>query len=118
MPNPMYMLFFAIACSAVGQILMKIGMTHLGGIAELNLQLLIKMLFHPWVFSGIACYGVGFIAYLFALSKLEQSFAYPMFALGYVLVAIVNWTLMGEPFSWTRLAGVVVIIFGVWLLGR
>jgi multidrug transporter EmrE-like cation transporter len=116
--NPMYMLFFAIFCSVTGQILMKIGMNQVGGISQLDLQLLIHMLFNPYVFSGIAAYGVGFIAYLFALSKLEQSFAYPMFALGYVLVAIVNWTFLGEAFSWTRFAGVVVIIAGVWLLGR
>ena len=118
MLNPMYMLFLAIFCSAAGQILMKVGMNQVGGISEFDLQRMIHMFLNPFVFSGIAAYGVGFIFYLFALSKLEQSFAYPMFALGYVLVAVVNWTFMGEPFSWTRFAGVVVIIAGVWLLGR
>lgn len=118
MINPMFMLFFAIFCSVVGQILMKLGMNQVGGLDQFSLPLLMNMLFNPLVFSGIASYGVGFIAYLFALSKLEQSFAYPMFALGYVLVAIVNWTFLGEPFSWTRFAGVAIIIVGVSLLGR
>jgi multidrug transporter EmrE-like cation transporter len=116
--NPMLMLFLAILCSVAGQVLMKIGMNQVGGIQQISLQTLINMLFNPLVFSGIASYGVGFIFYLFALSKLEQSFAYPMFALGYVLVAIINWTFLHEPFSATRLAGVIVIIAGVWLLGR
>ncbi len=118
MLNPMFMLFFAILCSVVGQILMKVGMGQVGGISQVGMDSLIRMLFNPLVFSGIASYGVGFIAYLFALAKLDQSFAYPMFSLGYVLVAIVNWTVMHEPFSLTRFAGVVVIIFGVWLLAR
>jgi multidrug transporter EmrE-like cation transporter len=118
MINPMYMLFFAIFCSVAGQILMKVGMDQMGGIDQFSLPLLIQMLFNPFVFSGIASYGVGFIAYLFALSKLDQSFAYPMFALGYVLVAVFNWVFLHEAFSVTRLAGVLVIVFGVWLLGR
>jgi len=118
MMSPMLMLFLAIFCSVAGQILMKLGMNQVGGISQFDPQLLIHMMLNPFVFSGIASYGVGFIFYLFALSKLEQSFAYPMFALGYVLVAVINWTFLGEPFSWTRFAGVVVIIAGVWLLGR
>ena len=118
MIDPMAMLFFAIFCSVAGQILMKVGMGQVGGIDTFNLTRLTNMLLNPFVFTGIGSYGVGFIAYLFALSKLEQSFAYPMFSLGYVLVAVFNWVFLHEPFSMTRLAGVVVIVFGVWLLGR
>lgn len=118
MINPMFMLFFAIFCSVTGQILMKIGMNQVGGIHQFSLPILMRMLFNPFVFSGIASYGVGFIAYLFALSKLDQSFAYPMFALGYVLVAVFNWTFLHEPFSMGRFAGVIIIVFGVWLLGK
>lgn len=118
MSNPMFMLFFAILCSVIGQILMKIGMNQVGGISGISINSLMHMLFNPLVFCGIGSYGVGFLAYLFALAKLDQSFAYPMFSLGYVLVAVFNWTVMHEPFSVTRLAGVLVIIFGVWLLAR
>jgi multidrug transporter EmrE-like cation transporter len=118
MINPMYMLFFAIFCSVTGQILMKIGMNQVGGIDQFSLPLLTNMLLNPFVFTGIGSYGVGFIAYLFALSKLEQSFAYPMFSLGYVLVAVFNWVFLHEAFSATRLAGVLIIVLGVYLLGR
>ena len=41
-----------------------------------------------------------------------------MFSMGYVLVAVFNWTVMREPFTMTRLAGVLVILAGVWLLNR
>jgi len=118
MLNPTVMLIAAIICSVAGQILMKIGMNQVGGIDRFQISLLINMFMNPYVFSGIASYGVGFIFYLFALSKLEQSFAYPMFSLGYVFVAIFNWVFLSEPFSMTRLAGVVIIVIGVALLGR
>jgi len=118
MLNPTVMLFIAIFCSVIGQILMKVGMNQVGGIDQFDIRLMINMFMNPFVFAGIASYGIGFIFYLFALSKLEQSFAYPMFSLGYVLVAIFNWVFLHEAFSVTRLAGVVIIIVGVALLGR
>jgi len=116
--NPKFLLFFAIFAAVAGQLLMKTGLNQLGAVSNINLSVFLRMIFNPFVFCGIASYGVGFIFYLFALSKLEQSFAYPMFALGYVLVAIFNWIVMHEPFSFTRLAGVLVIVLGVWLVGR
>lgn len=118
MPSPMFMLFFAILCSVVGQVLLKFGMNQLGGMDAISLSVVFKMVFNPLVFSGMVCYGIGFIAYFFSLSKLDQSFAYPMFSMGYVLVAVFNWTVMREPFTMTRLAGVLVILAGVWLLNR
>jgi len=117
MPSPMVMLFFAILCSVVGQVLLKFGMNQLGGMDAISLSVVFKMVFNPLVFSGMVCYGIGFIAYFFSLSKLDQSFAYPMFSMGYVLVAVFNWTVMREPFTMTR-AGVLVILAGVWLLNR
>ncbi len=116
--NPMTMLFVAIFLAAAGQLLMKVGMNQLGSLESMNLPVMFRMFLNPFVFSGIASYGIGFIAYLFALSKLPQSFAYPMFSLGYVFVAAFNWVVMREAFSITRLIGVLVILLGVWLVSR
>jgi len=114
--NPKVMLFLAIFAATTGQVLMKLGMTQLGALNDIDLSVLVRMIFHPFVFAGIVSYGLGFIAYLLALSKLPQSFAYPMFALGYILVAIFNWTVMRESFIATNLVGVICILVGVWLL--
>jgi len=112
------MLFLAIFSAIAGQLLMKVGMTQVGAITSVSLASFFHMIFNPLVFIGIASYGIGFIFYLFALSKLDQSFAYPMFALGYVIVPVFNWVVMHEPFSVTRLIGVFVILGGVWLISR
>jgi len=116
--NPTVMLFLAIFSAVAGQILMKVGMTQVGAISSFNISSFFHMIFNPFVFVGIASYGIGFIFYLFALSKLDQSFAYPMFALGYVIVPVFNWVVMHEPFSITRLVGVLVVLLGVWLVSR
>jgi multidrug transporter EmrE-like cation transporter len=116
--DPRIMLFFAIFAAVVGQLLMKTGLNQLGPLDLINLTVFFRMVFNPFVFGGIASYGIGFIAYLFALTKLDQSFAYPMFALGYVLVPLYNWVVMHEPFSVARLIGIFVVIFGVILISR
>ena len=116
--NPMIMLFLAVFSAVAGQLLMKVGMNQVGAITSVSAGAFLHMILNPFVFVGIGAYGIGFIFYLFALSKLPQSFSYPMFALGYVIVAIFNWTLMGEQFKATGLAGVLLIILGVWLVSR
>lgn len=112
------LLFFAIFAAVTGQLLMKTGLNQLGALTDINVAVFFRMVFNPYVFGGIVSYGVGFIAYLFALSRLDQSFAYPMFALGYVLVPLYNWLVMHEPFSVVRLAGIVLVLVGVSLISR
>ena len=116
--NPKVLLFFAIFAAVAGQLLMKTGLNQIGELNEINVAVFFHMIFNPYVFGGIASYGIGFIAYLFALSKLEQSFAYPMFALGYVLVAVYNWLVMHAPFSVARLVGILLVLVGVSLISR
>jgi multidrug transporter EmrE-like cation transporter len=116
--NPTTMLFLAIFSAVAGQLLMKVGMNQVGAINSVSVSAFLHMIFNPFVFVGIGSYGIGFIFYLFSLSKLPQSFAYPMFALGYVVVPVFNWLVWHEAFPITRLAGVVIILLGVWLVSR
>jgi len=116
--NPNVMLFLAIFSAVAGQLLMKMGMNQVGVLSGFGISALIHMMLNPFVFVGIGSYGVGFIFYLFALSKLPQSLAYPMFALGYVVVPVFNWLVWHEAFPVTRLAGVLIILLGVWLVSR
>jgi len=116
--DPKIMLFFAIFAAVVGQLLMKTGLNQVGALDKINVAAFFRMISNPFVFGGIASYGIGFIAYLFALTKLDQSFAYPMFALGYVLVPVFNWVVMHEPFSLTRLIGIFIVLAGVTLISR
>lgn len=116
--DPKILLFFAIFAAVTGQLLMKTGLNQLGALTDINVAVFFRMVFNPYVFGGIISYGIGFIAYLFALSRLDQSFAYPMFALGYVLVPLYNWIVMHEPFSVARLAGILLVLVGVSLISR
>ena len=72
----------------------------------------------PWVQGWIACEIVTFAIWMVVLSDLSLSAAFPMTALGYVLVIGMGWTVFGEPVTLAELAGGAAILAGVWLLGE
>jgi multidrug transporter EmrE-like cation transporter len=67
---------------------------------------------------GLALYGLSVVNWVVVLSRLNLGVAYPLMSLGYVLTYIVGIRWFGEPVSWVRLAGILVIITGVVLISR
>ena len=72
----------------------------------------------PRILTGIACYAVGLVVWILALSKTPVSVAYPMVSLGFALNAALAWWLLGEAVTPMRMAGIGVIIVGVYLVAR
>jgi drug/metabolite transporter (DMT)-like permease len=58
------------------------------------------------------------VVWLWALSRVDITFAYPFLAFGYVLVSLMAWTWLGEHLSQTRILGMVIIIGGIFILSR
>ena len=56
--------------------------------------------------------------WILALARVEVSVAYPMLSVGYVVNAVAAWWLFGENLSGARIAGIGVILVGVWLVAR
>ena len=74
---------------------------------------IIKGIFTPYVFMGFVCYGLSSLVYLWVLSKLSLSFAYPFVALSFVIVIVLSWWLLGEDLPPLRVVGVGLIMVGV-----
>lgn len=70
-----------------------------------------------WVQAWIGCEALTFAAWMVILSDLTLSAAFPMTALGYVLVIGLGWTVLGEPVTLAEVVGGGAILAGVWLLG-
>lgn len=118
MVNPLALVLAAVALGAVGQFLMKSGMNRVGAIDSVSLGMFTRMFSNPMVILGFATYGVSSICYLAALSRLDLSVAYPMVGLGYILVMLISWLFLHEPVSPVRWLGALLIVGGVWLVGR
>jgi multidrug transporter EmrE-like cation transporter len=112
-------LLISILLAVGGQLLMKKGMMLFGTFPVNQLLLkLIPMFLNPWVFSGLVCFGLSAVFWLVVLSRMELSLVYPMVSVAYVLVALASWLFFKENLSLVRWLGILVIIFGVYLISR
>jgi multidrug transporter EmrE-like cation transporter len=99
-----------VLLNAAAQLLLKAGTNA----APLGLRLALE----PHILAGLACYVVSVVVWVIALSKVPVSIAYPMLSIGYVVNAIAAYYLLGESVTPMRLAGIGVIILGVFLVAR
>ena len=72
----------------------------------------------PRILAGVGCYAVSLIVWILALSRTPVSIAYPMVSLGFALNAVLAWWLLGEAVTPMRMAGIGIIIVGVFLVAR
>ncbi|MGD8718786.1 MAG: EamA family transporter [Candidatus Zixiibacteriota bacterium] len=109
------LILLSVALGVTGQIFLKYGVGTDGAITGIN-----KALFHtllkPFVLLGLFSYGLSSISWLVVLSRTELSYAYPMVALGYVLVFFLSWWFFGDKVTWTRVVGLLLICSGVVLV--
>jgi len=110
-----------VLLNAVAQLLLKAGSRAIAGV-ELNLgnawTLFERVAINPPIIGGLACYAISVVVWILALARVDVSVAYPMLSIGYVVNAIAAWMLFGENLSAARIAGIGVIICGVWLVAR
>ena len=99
-----------VLLNAGAQLLLKAGTNA----APLGLRLAIE----PHILAGLACYVVSVVVWVVGLSKVPVSIAYPMLSIGYVVNAIAAYYLLNEQVTPLRLAGIGVIIVGVFIVAR
>ncbi len=114
-------ILLGVLLNAVAQLALKQGMRQIGEFefALANaLPIGWQVGTNPYVAFGLACYVFSVGIWILVLSRVEVSLAYPMLSVGYVVNALAAWWLFGENLTPTRIAGIAVICFGVWLLSR
>src|SRR5262247_3309409 len=99
-----------VLLNAAAQLLLKAGTNAM----PLGLRLAIE----PHILGGLACYAVSVVVWVVALSRVPVSIAYPMLSIGYVVNAIAAWALLGETVSPMRMAGIGIIVVGVFIVAR
>ena len=110
------MVFF----SSMGNVLLSKGMKQVGEIAEYTPQAL-SLAFSKAFSAGAIWLGIGslilfFISHLLLLSWADFSFVQPLSSIGYALVAVLSYFILGENISPARWIGVLFICAGVALV--
>ncbi|CAH0120534.1 MULTISPECIES: EamA family transporter [unclassified Paenibacillus] len=103
-----------ILCLVAGQVVWKMGLDSQGG---LHLNNIAAVLFSPLILLGIVLYGLATVLWLFVLSRLPLSAAYPLQSLAYVIGLVAAWQLFGEAVPPNRWLGAGVIVLGVMIVG-
>lgn len=110
-----------VLLNAIAQLALKQGMREIGHF-DFTPPTLLSMSWrvgtNGYVLFGLVCYVVSVAVWLLALSRVEVSFAYPMLSVGYIVTAVAAFYLFGEALTPVRIAGIAVIIFGVFLISR
>ena len=113
--KPVVLLLMSVASASAGQVFFKKGVLATGEIILRGSVIgeLIKLIFHPLVFSGLILYSISTILWLMALSKTTLSFAYPFTALTFALVMLSARIVFQEPIPMWRYVGILLICLGI-----
>lgn len=113
-----FLLFIAVLLSSFGQIFLKTGALKLGSVAPgLFLNHLAKMILVPEIALGLLFYGLGAIAYILVLTRVNLSVAGPAASMIYVVTLWSGYFFFGEPITFWKTIGVAFVVCGVTIIG-
>jgi len=118
-----YLILIAVVvASALAHILLKVGMNQVGevGLDQLKApaRLVASLFATPSIVAAVPIYALSFVGWVFVLSRLRLSLAYPALALTYVVIPLVAWAILSEPVSRTHWAGIFLVALGLVLIVR
>ena len=108
----------SVLLNALAQILLKAGMKNFSNIDLKNnvIQTVMSIAINPYIICGFISYGISILLWLWVLSKVDVSYAYPFQALGYIVVTILAWLLFQENINLTRIIALIFITMGLIIL--
>jgi drug/metabolite transporter (DMT)-like permease len=115
------LLFLMVLFSSLGNVLLSRGMKQTGEIVDFSpgalAAVFVKTFTNASIWTGILSLLLFFVSYLLLLSWADLSYVQPASAIGYAVVAVLGYFMLGEFISPTRWMGVLLICTGVGLVG-
>lgn len=108
-------LVLGITANASASVLVKMAMLPPRQFPSLSNPLAALTNWPFWI--GLVLYGAAFLLYAAALARLPLNVAHPVLTAGAVAtVAVLSMLVFREPFYWTTVVGIVMVILGVALI--
>ncbi|WP_211173367.1 EamA-like transporter family protein [Brasilonema bromeliae] len=112
-----FLLIMSVMASVGGQFFLKVGALKLGSLNPGNtIGQILSIATTPELVVGLSCYGLGAIAYILLLTKVNLSIAGPSVSLVYVFSVLMGYFIFREPIPMMRLIGLSFIVSGVILV--
>ncbi|MFN6484063.1 MULTISPECIES: EamA family transporter [unclassified Nostoc] len=116
-PQEFSLLVMSVLASVGGQFFLKAGALKLGRVHIGNaVSHILSIITTPELVLGLACYGLGALAYIMLLTRVSLSIAGPSISLVYVFSVLLGYFIFRETISVTRLIGLSFIVGGVILV--
>lgn len=117
------MILLSVALAAVAQLALKQGMNQVNAeltpdTFSLNGASVRALVSEPFVWAGLALFGLSALVWLVVLSRASLSFAYPFAALTYVMILLFDAFVLDEQVPALRWGGVAFIAIGIFLISR
>ena len=112
---------FTIGFTVYGQVMLKWRMNVKGPAPEGLIPIvgfLFRTLCDVYVISTYVAALLASLTWMAAMTKFDISFAYPFMSLSFVLVLILGAVLLAEPVTRGKVAGIALIMAGIWLSTR
>jgi len=83
-----------------------------------RLGFITSMLMTPWVWAAIVCTFCAGIAWMFALTRFELTYAFPFTGVTFVLILVAGAYLFGEHVGLARVVGTLLVVLGLVVIVR
>lgn len=119
--GPLY-LALTVLLTVYGQLMLKWRMDLLGSLPDGGLLpklfFLLRALLDWGVLSTFVAGFLGSLTWMAAMTHFDISFAYPFMSLAFVLVLIFSVLLLGEPLTFAKCVGMLLIVAGIIVSAR
>lgn len=109
-------IFGTILFTVYGQLIIKWRINKVASLPNEFFEKMIylfKLIFDPFIFSGLLSAFIASIFWMAAMTKFEISYAYPFMSISYVLVFFLSIYLFNESFTIYKVIGLIFVILGL-----
>jgi multidrug transporter EmrE-like cation transporter len=108
----------AVGLNALAQIFLRKAMLSVNSETLALGQFFFAVATEPWLIGGLVCYAASLVLWLFVLSHVEVSVAYPFLSIGYVIAAVIGFLFLSENLTASRVFGIALICSGLFFISR
>jgi drug/metabolite transporter (DMT)-like permease len=99
----------------IGQVFWKLSVNK---ISSWDLHAFQLVLLSPYFWFGAVLYGIATVCWLYVLSKMPLSVAYPFQSISYVIGAVLAYFIFKENITAQHWIGIGIIIIGVFIISK
>jgi multidrug transporter EmrE-like cation transporter len=107
-------------CLPIFNTLNQVAMKMTAGVVAADtfgVQWLIHAATSPYIWLSFACEIINFTVWMAILKRHNVSEAFPLTAVSYATLMLTSWFFFHEPMQWQQLAGIMLIMMGIVMLG-